>query len=448
VRLALHPQNVRTLPHRAGSVTRYWDAVVSGLVLRVYPSGVRSYTLDYRFGGRRTGLILGRVDQISLAEARLEARRLLAKRLRGEDPAAARRAARARGVTVAELIDRCIRDLEAGGGGRRHMPLRPKTSREWRRIARVEIGRKLGTRLAHQVSRQEVRDLLQGVDSRYVANNVLALLRRAYSWGIVDGVVESSPCEKMPKPKAIEPSGRALSRNEVRWLWHAMEEDEQQAADVVRLLLFTGVRRDMVQGARRSEFELRAAEPRWIVPGGWEGRSKTGLYHVVPLSGPAVDVVERRLDAVDGECLFRVLGEDRPMGWSSRFVKGLKLDMATAMRQDLAKRQGVEPGQVKAPEIRRWTVHNLRHTIGTHMIEDLGVDRDVVSLILGHTQGGASATRFYDRSERLPHRRAALVSWAAWVLQVATEEVLVEGAKVLQHHRRGGAAAPPLRLQE
>jgi integrase len=69
-----------------------------------------------------------------------------------------------------------------------------------------------------------------------------------------------------------------------------------------------------------------------------------------------------------------------------------------------------------------WTIHGLRHAVGTHLREDLGVRADVVSMILGHRLGGPAATRLYDRAQLLPERRAALVAWAAWLERVVRSE--------------------------
>jgi integrase len=69
---------------------------------------------------------------------------------------------------------------------------------------------------------------------------------------------------------------------------------------------------------------------------------------------------------------------------------------------------------LKAP-MPRWTIHGIRHTVATHMREDLKIQREVVSLVLGHTLAGPTATRIYDRSEMLPERRAALTAWADWL---------------------------------
>ena len=70
------------------------------------------------------------------------------------------------------------------------------------------------------------------------------------------------------------------------------------------------------------------------------------------------------------------------------------------------------------------TVHGLRHSLATHLREDLAIPPDVVSLILGHAVQGPAVSRIYDRAQRLGERRRALEAWAAWLerLQRAPED--------------------------
>jgi integrase len=211
-------------------------------------------------------------------------------------------------------------------------------------------------------------------------------------------------------PAHEQESDRVLSTDEIVAVLHALDATRDihpGYSDAALLLLLTGVRRDMVQGMRRGELDgLDGREPRWIVPGGFEGRSKSGRTHVVPLSPQALRIVHRRLASSSGECLFPVArngqlgrGRDAPMDWSSRFVRDLREAANAALGSDMA----------------RWTIHGFRHTVGTHMREDLKVPGDVVSLILGHKVSGPAVTRIYDRAELLPERRDALVNWAAWL---------------------------------
>src|SRR5262249_27497414 len=63
-------------------------------------------------------------------------------------------------------------------------------------------------------------------------------------------------------------------------------------------------------------------------------------------------------------------------------------------------------------EVAPWVLHSSRHTVATHLREDLHVSQDVVARILAHAPPGTSdTTAIYDRSVLLRERRAALVAW-------------------------------------
>jgi integrase len=300
--------------------------------------------------------------------------------------------------------------------------------KEWRRLAQAEIVPTLGKRQARDLTRAEVRAWSERIAKRssYTANRAFEVLRRVYSWSVEQDVLGASPFFGLRLPAKEQKSERVLSADEVRALWFALadvEDHHPDYVDALRLLLLTGVRRDMVLGIKRSELEdLGGTEPRWVIPGGFEGRSKSGRAHVVPLSAEALTVVRRRLEAAEGELLFPVTRPARKgetpkhstVTWSSRAVQAIR----NATERRFEGRMG------------RWRVHDLRHTIATHLREDLKVSGDIVSLVLGHTPAGPRVTRVYDRSELLDERRSALVAWGAWVVQTGDER---EVATVLPH---------------
>jgi len=426
------------------------DSKVKGLLLRVTPSGAKSWAIWYRANGRARRYTLGpyKTDRVrgkafTLAAARDEAEKLLARVRLGGDPQEARRDSRAEALrraeeekkvraeggplTVEVLVGRCLDAL----------PLRPRTAREWRRLARKEINVRLGSRLATSVVKADVREWSRAIlrRSQYTANRAFEVLRRAYTWGLSEDLVVTTPFLGLRKPGTECESERVLTAEEVSAVWRALDALESEAAepqegvpagvidrrarercsyvDATRLLFLTGVRRAMVIGAQRHEFEgLDHAAPSWTIPGGFSGRSKSGHAHVVPLSRAAVAIIQRRLSLVTGQALFPVSrhGEvtkrspDAAMSWSSRFVSDLK-----AKANDLHGR-----------EIPRWKVHGIRHTIATHLRADLGVSSEVVSLILGHTPPGPRVTRTYNRADLLPERAVALAAWARWIDSVAS----------------------------
>ena len=63
------------------------DGSVPGLYLVVQPSGVKSFALRYRYGGKSKKLTLGRYPTLSLADARQKARQAKEQLSYGNNPA-------------------------------------------------------------------------------------------------------------------------------------------------------------------------------------------------------------------------------------------------------------------------------------------------------------------------------------------------------------------------
>lgn len=412
--------NVRTLP--PGEYHDDPASGVRGLVLRVSRRGARSFAIRYRHSRRYT---LGRTPPLKLSEAREEGRRLLARVALGDDPAQARRAARAGELTVGDLADACLADLK----------LKPSTREEWERLAETELRPLYGKRAAVGLGRQEIQRDFKKLARRsdYTANRTFELLRRIFSWAVETDRIPGTPFVGIKKPGVELESDRVLSAEELLLLLRALDELPGQYAEATLALLLTGTREGMVVGSRRRELEaLGTTEKRWIVPG---ERTKNGRPHVVPLSDQAEAVFLRRLKATS-DYLFpparvtRVQPEH--MWWSSRFVARLCTVMEELLwcdRNNNGARLELAVGK-KHPKssIDNWTIHNLRAAIGTHMTEDLGVLEVVVSLILSHTPPGPRVSRLYNRAERLTERRAALVAWANWLDTLRTNAQRPAGA--------------------
>lgn len=427
------------------------DALAPGLQLRIAPDGAKVWSWRGRVRepdglGRLRRVTIGPLsDKLGLGEARDRARELRALARSGVDPVVVERrrieaereqerqeqaaAEAAKGETLGALL----RDWLEWGATR----YRPSTLAGFGRIARAELA-PLAERPAAAVTRRDVRELLERIGKRsgWTSNRTLEVIRRAYTWGIEQDRLETSPCVGIRKMFAEEKSERVLSRDEVRAILRALDPDpipdpddeegerllepmDPDHADVVRLLLLTGVRRGAVLGMKRAEVQSledkRAA--RWTIPGGLHGRAKNRRPHTVPLVPQAVAIIRPRLER-RGELLFprRVPGEPAPLSWATHEVARLKARADAILG-------------APAP---RWRVHDIRHTVATLLREELRVSREVVSLLLGHVEGPA-ATRIYDRAELLEERRAALVAWADWLDQVRTE--------------RKGAAVVPIRRE-
>ena len=101
-----------TLTEKRGSATPkpsprpqlIWDTEISGLGIRITPSGTKSYVLNYRADGKERRYTLGRCSDMSLRAAREQARAELAKIRSGEPDPLRRRQEADTSSTVDDLV--------------------------------------------------------------------------------------------------------------------------------------------------------------------------------------------------------------------------------------------------------------------------------------------------------------------------------------------------------
>ena len=168
---------------KAGKDTILWDSEFSGFGMRVQPSGVSSYIVNYRAGdgGRKAAnrrLVIGRHGRVMPEQARRIAQKTLGQVADGDDPAAAR--ARNRAVpTLREAFD----DYLAAGPKRRDSTLAVYRSTVYR-----DLGDWLGRSLA-DIERRDVEQRFQRLTDNagwVQANNAMKMLRVLYRRQCID----------------------------------------------------------------------------------------------------------------------------------------------------------------------------------------------------------------------------------------------------------------------
>jgi integrase len=365
----------------------HWDALLAGFGIRVGHGGKKTFQVGTRVNGRyRRFTLKPAFPQLSLADARAQAAKIIADAQRGIDPTAAkaeekRQALLARTNTFAAVVDDYMID--------RCQKLR--TRDEIRRQFDVDILPTLGDRAITSITRADLEALLRekARTAPISANRIAALLSAIFTWALDEEIITGSPAIRLPRYGEEVERERNLTPDEIRTLWDAFEKCGYPLGRVCQMLLVTGQRRSEVAEMKWSEIDGDA----WVLPG---ERSKTKKGHRIPLSSLALEIL-RGVPHV-GEYVFTRRG-DKPVGGFDKGKERINTLCTTPVED--------------------WRLHDLRRTAAT-MMRSLGIDRLVVSKILNHAEGGI--TKRYDRYAADPEQTAAMERWANKLREIISGE--------------------------
>ena len=321
-----------------------WDRSVPGLGVRVRPTGGKSWVMLEETGGRSKRVSLGPVSARSIEETRRDC--LVRRTGATAEPAVPVRAV----PSFREFVED---EWKAAHFAR----YKPSTRYIASRLLETRFLPALGEKPLDRIAPAEIRRWFDAFSRTAPgnANRALDVLRQIMNFAVARDHIETNPTrgiERNRRPRMT----RFLSREEIARLHEVLDAEDgkgnRQHADIVRLLLLTGCRKNEILRLRHSEVrdDMLVLED-----------SKTGPRKV-PLNARARRILARQPRGGGAFVFPSPRDPDRPRSDNLTFWFRVRREA------------GIE-------DVR---LHDLRHTHASHAAMS-GVPIPVVSRLLGHS---------------------------------------------------------------
>ena len=354
--------SVRTLKPSQGYVT-YWDDTTPSFGIRV---GMKTKTWTIMRGRDRERVSIGRYPDISLAEARAEAKRLLSTN--PEPKGAPKTFAQAR----EEFLDQNYRESTS-----RHKHIVTLIlNKHFKAIEHTQLA---------DVTDDGIRkalDKLKATPSSQL--HVYRAVRTFLNWCVRPPrrYISRSPMEGYEPPGRDRRGTRVLTDDELVLVWNASKTGSRA---IFRLLILWGTR----------NAETCCIERKWAndgvltIPG---GNTKNGRDHGIPILPLAQTVLDDRPHA--GPYYFQ--GRH---SFSDHLTSGALNKMRAEIQAETRTKD--------------WQARDIRRTFRSNMAR-LKVPREVCEVLINHAP--PVLDEIYDRYDRLDEKREALAKYEAFML--------------------------------
>ncbi|MBA3814598.1 MAG: site-specific integrase [Alphaproteobacteria bacterium] len=350
-----------------------WDTEVTGFYVRVYPTGKKTYFLQFRNKNRESRKIkIGAHGSITTELAREQAIKFSLEIAVGADPSI-KVVTTDKTHTMQELGEKYLA-LHA------NLKKKPKGYKEDSAAINNIILKKFGNLNVEAISTFDLQKLHAELkDTPYKANRLRALLSKMFTLANNWGWRLDNPVRGIERYQEYK-RHRWLNDEEVQGLFSVLDTYyNQSVADVIRLLLLTGSRRNEVLHATWNQFDLEKGV--WTKPA--HSTKQKNTQHL-PLSSLTLEMLKDMKAESESPFLFPGKIPGKPM-------------------QEIKKAWDTIRKRAGLPEVR---MHDLRHTHASHLVSS-GLSLSIVGKLLGHTQ--AATTQRYAHLADEPLRQATEV---------------------------------------
>lgn len=377
-----------------GEPGRFSDG--GGLYLVVPKLGRAYWMLRFTSNGKRKEMTLGKVEDLSLADARIKAALKMKMHREGVDPLVAKKRAQYGSINS---VDDLFADWHEGNVKRlkhHHIPFRVYTK---------DIAPIIGQMEPKAVTGRDIRLVLRKIaesNRPTIANDALLYCKQLFNHAVKLDIIPSNPASAFAVDDAggVEKSrDRALTLDELAFTFKTFREHADSFTRdnylACALLVLLGVRKGELTEALWSEFDLK--KKIWYLP---QDRSKSGVAINIPLPDLSIEWLE--------ELQVRAFGSDYV--FPNRRPSKVPHMGKDTLNRAISKLFGREPGRAVQPEnkmgdLEYFTVHDLRRTCRS-LLASLGVPGHVAERCLNHKLKGVEGV--YNRHDYFDERRDAL----------------------------------------
>jgi integrase len=356
---------------------RYLDE--HGLYLQVLSATNRSWLLRFERDGRERWMGLGPLHTVNLPEARERARKARQQLLDGIDPIEARLAERdarrkeeTEQITFKAASEKFLALHESGWRNAKHR-------QQWANTLKAYAYPTLGARPVRAIDAALINQALAPIWTTIpeTAARVRHRIGRVLKW-VKDGMPLPAPA--VSKRRRNHP---ALPYQEMPNFMAELRQRQGVSAKALEFLILTAARTNEAIGARRAELDF--GQRIWVIP---ETRMKAGREHRVPLSEPAIQLLEALPTEEGNDFVF--IGGRHGNGLSNMAM----LELMRDLRPD-------------------YVPHGFRSTFKDWCAETTNYPNLVSEMALAHKISNETEAA-YRRGDLLDKRRRLMRDWARY----------------------------------
>ena len=359
-----------------------WDTEIRGFGLKIFPSGTKTFVFQYRAPeGKSRRLTIGKYcDALTADQARKIAKDKAHLVHAGRDPMGEKQARR-NALSVNDLLDLYVKSEKFAGNAQSTQAIdRGRMDRHLRPLLGKVIADSLTDEQVMRAHREikegktaarvktKARGLAKVTGGEGTAGKAMVLLGAAYAWAIKSKFAKSNPASNMPFGKSGVRETIIGNVEEYRRLFTTLQkmQDEKRirsaAADAIRLIALTGMRRGEATGLRWQWVDLKTGLIK-LPPKAHKAGHKTGKSRIIALPAEARAIIARQPAGDPDSFVFKASKGVGPLSLGSLWP-------AVRTEAQLPAKLGL---------------HGLRHSVATHLAM-AGASAVELMETLGHRQ--------------------------------------------------------------